>query len=831
MEHKDSQEASVITEVPVNQREPQRLIDSPQPNQHTTRDKSSRREDISASQKQTTAPHEEEHPPASLIAMFEDSWIPPNSVIVGKDSRSLGRATQEEQLNIDSMGEDTEEEPCSSNKLCEEEKAEVKLPCSDIKRSEVTELTANSVEERSEPCEYRTPDQVLSPLPAVASCAAAEDCLKDETECTSPIQEMNVGFPATAAQEGLREVDLKVQHERSPSAGQESAQGHNLSAAQSSSAGFRSSEERNDLNEALNCALENSFEGKLRNNVNTHEQVVLESENTEARDEHLQFEETEKKVEETDESKPLLAAETEESEAEVSEEHGEITHQEGRDRQLGWPSDNIPTIQISTIEDTADIQPTVPDVNQRKHFIIPKIEIMEPDLKDSTVLELNKPESDLAMWQNHDATHVSEMIIQDMSVTDSLGSPPTQKSMQSNNSPTEKGKEVAQLQDETKILQQGHPHKPSSEQLPRLGNALIPVINVSCTDDKEDHAFLNANVSHALEPFETPTVPMFVVPPISVTCHQRDPGHSLPTHSERTETETSDVTQRETKHNGVNDLRTKPEKSLSRKQTEEVAEKIIKESECEALTPKAGDNVPSSKKTTEDNTVPEIKIKPSVDRLSSKPPAHPSLSPASLRKFMSKAVPDSDSETVTAVPVISMGDRQNDKADEDLSGGSTPTTSLSCENSPRMKRRDSLSLIRSATPEELASGARRKIFILKPKEEGEGAVLGVLDTQGKKETPYMSPSQARRAALLQAPKGQNTPPMERRSPLLNRRKATLEVPKVMDEPPKEESVPKKDEKPAEKKLDPLKGKTNQSFSFIIIFLINKIKSCEDMLSK
>ncbi|XP_034443543.1 alpha-protein kinase 3 isoform X1 [Hippoglossus hippoglossus] len=828
MEHKDSQEASVITEVPVNQQEPECLIDSPQPNQQTSREESSRREDISASQKQTTAPHEEEHPPASLIALFEDSWIPPNSVISVTDSRSLGRATQEEQLNIDSMGEDTEEEPCSSNKLCEEEKAEVKLPCSDIKRSEATELTANSVEERVEPCEYRTPDQVLSPLPAVASCAAEEDCVKEETECTSPIQEMNVGFPAAAAQEGLREVDLKLQHECSPSAREESAQGHNLSAAQSSSSGFRGSEERNDLKEALNCALENSLEGTLRNNVNTQERVILEGENTEARDECLQFKETQKKVEETDESKTLSVAETEGSEVEVSEEHGEITHQKGSERQLGWPSINIPTIQISTIEDTADIQPTVPDVNQHKHFIIPKIEIMEPELKDSTVLELNKPESDLAMLQNHDATHMSEVIIQDMSVTDSPGSLPTQKSMQSNNSPTEKVKEVAQLQDETKILEQGHPHKQSSEQLPQMENALIPVINVSCTDDKEDHAFVNANVSHALEPFETPTVPLFVVPPISVTCHETDPGLGLPTHSEWTETETSDATQRETKHNGVSDLRTKPEKSLSRKQTEEVAEKIIKENtpslQCEALTPKAGDNVPSSKKTTEDNTVPEIKIKPlkepkiensvseevqrsrpSVDRLSSKPPAHPSLSPASLRKFMSKAVPDSDSETGTAVPVITMGDRQSDKADEDLSGGSTPTTSLSCENSPRMKRRDSLSLIRSATPEELASGARRKIFILKPKEDGEGAVVGALDTQGKKETPYMSPSQARRAALLQAPKGQNTPPMERRSPLLNRRKATLEVPKVMDETPKEESVPKKEEKPAEKKLDPLKA--------------------------
>ncbi|XP_019969469.2 alpha-protein kinase 3 isoform X2 [Paralichthys olivaceus] len=824
MEHKDSQTASVNTEVPVNQREPECLIDSSEPNQQAARDESSPKEYMSASQQQTTAPHEEH--PASAIAKFEEGWIPPNRVISLSDSHGFGRATQEEQLNIDLVGKvvkpDTAEGLSSSNKLCEEEKAEVKLleqPCSDINRSEVTELPANSVDERVEPCENMTPDQVLPPLPAV-TCAAEEDCVREENECTSPTQEMSLGFPA----ESLGLVDLKIQPKfHFPSAGEEVSQGQNLSAEQSASSGFSSSEKRSDLEEASNFALENSLEGNLCYNVK--KEVILDSVNTEARDEHLQIEEIEKKVEEMDESKTLLVAETKGSEADVSEE---LTHQHGSEKQLGWPSVNIPTIHISTIEDSTDIQPTVPDVNQHEHFVIPKIEIIEPELKDSTVLELNKPESDLAMLQSHDATHMSETIIQDISVTDFPDSP-SQKSMQSNNSLTEKVKEVAQLPDETKIIEQGQPHKQSSEQLPQMETALIPVINVSCTDDKEDHAFVNANVSHVLEPFETPTVPLFVVPPISVTCHESDPGLSLPTQSEWTETET-DVTLRVTNHNAVYDLMTKPEKSLSGQQTvEEVAEKIIKENTpsllSEALTPKAGDNVPSSNKTTEDNTVPEIsKIKPlkepktensvseevqrsrpSVDRLSSKPPAHPSLSPASLRKFMSKAVLDSDSETVTAVPVITVGDRQSDKADEDLSGGSTPTSSLSCENSPRLKRRDSLSLIRSATPEELASGARRKIFILKPKEDGDGAVVGALDTQGKKETPYMSPSQARRAALLQAPKGQNTPPMERRSPLLNRRKATLEVPKAMDETPKEEAVTKKEEKPAEKKLDPLKA--------------------------
>ncbi|XP_050929296.1 LOW QUALITY PROTEIN: alpha-protein kinase 3 [Lates calcarifer] len=407
----------------------------------------------------------------------------------------------------------------------------------------------------------------------------------------------------------------------------------------------------------------------------------------------------------------------------------------------------------------------------------------------------------------------------------------TEKGMQNdyNLSPTVKAKEIAQLDDEAKMFEQEQPCVKSSEQLPQMDYASIPVINISCTDDSD--AFVNAHDSDTPQPLETPTVPLFVVPPISVTCHESDPEPRQLTHNGRTETETSAATQRGTKHDADNNMTTKSEKSHSGKQNfEEVAEKSIKENThsllYEALMPKIGNNGPSFNKTTDNNIVPEIlKVKPlkeakiensmsvedpqrnrvSVDRLSSKPPAHPSLSPASLRKFMTKVAPDSDNEAVTAVPVITVGDRQGDKADEDLSGGSTPTSSLSCESSPRLKRRDSLTLIRSATPEELASGARRKIFIPKAKEDGEGAVVGALDNQGKKETPYMSPSQARRAALLQAPTGQNTPPMERRSPLLSRRKATLEVPKVVEETPKEEPVTKKEEKPAEKKPDPLKA--------------------------
>uniref|UniRef100_A0AAY4C2W1 non-specific serine/threonine protein kinase n=1 Tax=Denticeps clupeoides TaxID=299321 RepID=A0AAY4C2W1_9TELE len=181
------------------------------------------------------------------------------------------------------------------------------------------------------------------------------------------------------------------------------------------------------------------------------------------------------------------------------------------------------------------------------------------------------------------------------------------------------------------------------------------------------------------------------------------------------------------------------------------------------------------------------KDKPVLDKLAVKPPVAPTMSPSSLRRLLAKN--NSSSETALT------GDP--DKKGED-SGGSTPTSSLSCESSPKLRRRDSLTLIRSATPEELASGARRKIYLSKMKDDTEGS----LDNQGRKDAPYMSPNQARRAAFLQAQAaGQQTPPMERRSPLLSRRKATLEVPKTQETPETTKGT-----KPTEQdKQDPFKA--------------------------
>ncbi|XP_030586580.1 alpha-protein kinase 3 [Archocentrus centrarchus] len=788
-EEKDSDVVAVIKAVPMIQKEP----DSPQLNHHPESDESFPQNEKSVLSQNQGPADKGETPTASLSSLGE-CWTLPQSVISATDNHSLGETPTETFQEEEKQGGPDMEEGCSSHELCEDEKAEVKSnkqAFSGINGSEMTKLSTSSLESQIKSCEYQTPDQVLSFLSDVEAFSAKGDHVKEETKCASPIQEMNAGFPPTALPESLDKADLKMHHKPTHSRSQEITEVNDVSAMQSSSTGFTISEGRCEQNKAMNSVLVKEIERDLCDSLQTREQACLELERTEV---SLQFEaEIEKRTPVNIEEPVQIKI----AQNNLTEEHNNTASQDisesGWSDEHAWPSENIPAIQISTTEDITDTKSAVPDLSQSEQFLIPKIEIMEPELKESTlpltILALDKLEP--SNLQKHDATHVPDLL-------------PTQKGMQNDYhiSPTDKVEEVAQLHDKTE-----KPHVERREELPQMGYASIPVINVSFTDDKEGDACVNNHVSHTQQAVETPRGPLFVVPPISVTCHESDPVLSLPTHSKQTEMETSDDTQRGTKNDSDKNEAVKPESTQNRRQ--DLEESSVKETTStllfEALKPKVGDTVPLFSKTTVDIIVPEI-LKPksikdvktensvsvddpqknrfSVERLSSKPPT----SPASLRKLMSKAAPDSDNEAATT---------------EDLSGGSTPTSSLSCESSPRMKRRDSLTLIRSATPEELASGARRKIFIPKPKEDVEGTPVGVLDTQGKKETPYMSPSQARRASLLQA---QKTPPIERRSPLLNRRKSTLEVPKVVGETPTEEPAgTKREEKPAEKKTDPLKA--------------------------
>ncbi|XP_053479864.1 uncharacterized protein alpk3a [Ictalurus furcatus] len=226
-----------------------------------------------------------------------------------------------------------------------------------------------------------------------------------------------------------------------------------------------------------------------------------------------------------------------------------------------------------------------------------------------------------------------------------------------------------------------------------------------------------------------------------------------------------------------------------------------------ALSPKALQNTTAC--DTEVCSDKELKVETDADRFQRDKPAMeklglttpvgptlPPLSPASLHRLMAKNNPNLESQVST---VTILGDGSEKKGED--SGGSTPTSTLSCESSPKMKRRDSLTLIPSATPEELASGARRKIYLAKMKSEDEGS-----DTQSKRDSPYMSPSQARRAAFLQLQGGQQAQYMEKRSPLLGRRKTMVEGHKPKEEPSEDTNMPNTERKPAEKDmLDPYKA--------------------------
>lgn len=152
--------------------------------------------------------------------------------------------------------------------------------------------------------------------------------------------------------------------------------------------------------------------------------------------------------------------------------------------------------------------------------------------------------------------------------------------------------------------------------------------------------------------------------------------------------------------------------------------------------------------------------------------------------------------------------QQDSSIVEEFSTNQTP------EVSPLLKKRNCVSPIPSATPQELASGARRKILIpkTKPEEATEATSPVENQTQNSKlsTSPVSlstSPSVSRRSPLLQPP-GERTSPVERLSPLVSRRKMALETQAPNQQPTEEVHTPKTEGKPAEKnKHDPFKGKT------------------------
>ncbi|XP_012689075.2 alpha-protein kinase 3 isoform X2 [Clupea harengus] len=352
----------------------------------------------------------------------------------------------------------------------------------------------------------------------------------------------------------------------------------------------------------------------------------------------------------------------------------------------------------------------------------------------------------------------------------------------------------------------------------QLDSSSIPIINIAEADDaisshEVQHNAVVVSVASTTAPQEEPPKkPAFVSPPVAITCVDSSP-EIIKVDKKESEMESLAAMLWGVKNNIDQESNVAvPEKAKEPPMTESVSAlplRIPQPAETELMIPvptlqaktpqisKSGTDKMDLPKEHDDGVDQLKKDKPAVEKLGVTAPLSPMMSPSSLRRLMAKGL--FDSQTVTSIPAITVD--SEGKGDEN-SGGSTPTSILSCESSPKLRRKDSPSPIPSATPAELASGARRKIFLSKAKaEEAEG--LALPEAQVKREAPYMSPSLARRAAYLQAHPGQQTPPMEKRSPLVSRRKATLEVPKVQETP--EETEPAKTEtKPAEK-LDPFKA--------------------------
>ncbi|XP_059362344.1 alpha-protein kinase 3 isoform X2 [Carassius carassius] len=317
----------------------------------------------------------------------------------------------------------------------------------------------------------------------------------------------------------------------------------------------------------------------------------------------------------------------------------------------------------------------------------------------------------------------------------------------------------------------------------------IPIINIACADDntttlEQEQTLVQSHTS----------LPGIVIsqdiPPISVINAERQ------TDNKKHDSETSvTMLKSESNQQGLVAISKKPKEQLMSQLSPDMSKKTLP-----SITNQDPDKVPQLKDTKVEPESDRLqKDKPSIEKLSLTTPVGPTLpplSPASLRRLMAKNNPNLENQGSTSAASVDGSEKKGEE-----SGGSTPTSTLSCESSPKMKRRDSLTLIPSATPEELASGARRKIYLAKTKSEDEGS-----DTQGKLDSPYMSPSQARRAAFLQLQSGQQTPPTEKCSPLMARRKATLDVPKPKEETAEVTDSTKTESKPAEKeKLDPFKA--------------------------
>ncbi|XP_051953580.1 titin homolog isoform X2 [Xyrauchen texanus] len=471
-----------------------------------------------------------------------------------------------------------------------------------------------------------------------------------------------------------------------------------------------------------------------------------------------------------------------------------------KDQQAAQPIIILPDTRETVIKNVAkkratplipEIKVTVPErVKQEEHIILPRGNVLK--LEPERVMQPLTHEVAHIFRENDrpkdDATRASGESNRALVIPEHLGV--------TRNIPSAPPRDISQevkLKNLEARVRGGETQGSISSGWDREDDKSIPIINI--VDLEQEHTFGQSSLPGIV--ISQDSAQPRTIPPNSIIDADRHANGSL---KKKEDSETSVVMlKNDSDHEAMSSEKTKEQlmSQLSPDMPLSLSTKTLQN-----ISTQDTDSLPLPKDTRLEHEALADRLqrdKPSIEKLGLTAPVGPTLpplSPASLRRLMAKNNPNLENQGSMSGASVDGSEKKGEE-----SGGSTPTSTLSCESSPKMKRRDSLTLIPSATPEELASGARRKIYLAKTKSEDEGS-----DTQGKRDSPYMSPSQARRAAFLQVQSGQQTPPTERRSPLMARRKATLEVPKPKEESTEVADSAKTETKPAEKeKLDPFKA--------------------------
>ncbi|XP_065268660.1 alpha-protein kinase 3 [Emys orbicularis] len=161
------------------------------------------------------------------------------------------------------------------------------------------------------------------------------------------------------------------------------------------------------------------------------------------------------------------------------------------------------------------------------------------------------------------------------------------------------------------------------------------------------------------------------------------------------------------------------------------------------------------------------------------------ISPLACRTLPAREASEPEGSALLSVPSIVVGNMPLEGTGQTDDG----LSDVHLESSTKENSSDLVAALPCATPEELASGARRKIYLAKSKQVEEAeAAASESQVHLKRDSPTVSPRQSRKnPALLQAPVPTLSPPMDRHSPTLPRKMATLEVPKAYEEPSEESS--------------------------------------------